>query len=353
GWLLVSGWDRIVRPVRWPRFPFTFDLVPAESLRGGLEITLSRGCHFRCSFCCKLQGAARRRLSLLAVERLLATYRAQLDRDPSHGAQARHVNINDDDLLQDPEYARKVFSLLLRHRLELAGVQTSLATLDTLHRQGGLTMLTRPALFAGGRPLLWIGSDTFLVERGRRLRKPVLAPARLEALLAELDRNAIAHHHYWISSDADSTWPEFIREFLLLIRLLTAHPQMGLLPHAPFVIPYVGTELHRRAIDSGQQAQIVTRGIVAAADPRFAWPLAGRLETRYPGLNRLLRGEAGQRGPAFLRALAARDFLAAIQPVFHALGQERRSAEERGEVAFATELRQSEDQLADEASRRV
>jgi len=206
-----------------------------------------------------------------------------------------------------------------------------------------LALCADSALFVEDRPLVWLGSDAFLPERGRRLAKPLPPPALFEELLSALERRAVRHFHYWISSDYASSWPEFVAEVLYILGLRRRFPLFGVLPHAPFLVPYPSTPLHRLLRQGGLDAAVRCRAVLRAGG-EFDYPLVERVETPWEQLNRLLRNERVHGAPGFFDHLRAGDDFQALLVVYHFLKQERLAAVSR---ATAQELAEWEDRLAE------
>jgi hypothetical protein len=246
------------------------------------------------------------------------------------------MNINDDDILQDPAYAQEIFTLLKKNGLRIFGVQTSIASLvssDSSPKPDVLDLVADPGLFVENSPLLWLGTDVFLPERARRLGKKLFSKDKFARLLAEMEKRGLRHYHYWISSDGDSTWEEFIDELALIFSFCRDFPGFGLLAHAPFIVPYQSSRLFQRLPAGAPNLKIKLD--LSAPDPRFSYQVAERLETRWPNLNRLLKNEktGGERG--FLDFLKDKNFAAAAQLAYHYLKQEQlqMSANESGDLA--------------------
>jgi hypothetical protein len=369
GVIAIAGFDRVNRPRDFSALAFDLDFLKPRHFAHGLEMNFSRGCRRGCIFCCRAQGTKFRKLPLEKAEELLKEYRKKVDnlneacKSPRplsgppplpKGGDRRDfdlvgmmnqtptnenlsssspltkgeelaftVNINDDDILQDPGYAREIFSLLKRKGLRIFGVQTSTASLvrgDGSLNLEVLNLIADPELFVEDRPLLWLGTDTFLPSRARRLGKRLPSLENFRTLLGEIEKRGLRHFHYWISSDNESSWEEFVDEMGLIIGFFREFPGFGLLAHAPFVVPYPSSRLFQRlAVDD---PQLKTKLILDAPDSRFRYAVVERLETRWPNLNRLLSNEKAGGESGFLDLLKAKDFMAAAQLAYHFLKQE-------------------------------
>jgi hypothetical protein len=204
----------------------------------------------------------------------------------------RTMNINDDDILQDPAYAAAVFALIKKYGFRIYGIQTAPAALIQSNdqvRDAVLDLAADPELYVDNRPLLWMGSDVFLPQRARRLGKLLPSPEGFIKLLGELEKRRIRHYHYWISSDGDSSWQELVEELALIINYYRDFPNFGLLAHAPFIVPYPASRLFKRL--PAETLNLKIKETLDAPDPAFRYVIADRLETNFPNLNRLLNNE--------------------------------------------------------------
>ena len=236
---------------------------------------------------------------------------------------AHTININDDDILQDPAYAAAIFALIKKHGFRIHGIQTSPASLlesDGRVKTVVLDLAVDRDLYVDGRPLVWLGTDAFLQDRAKRLGKRLPAPEAFAVLLAELEKRGLRHFHYWISSDGDSTWEEFVDELALILGFFRDFPGFGLLAHAPFVVPYPASRLFGRLDPDTPNLKLKLD--LNAPDPRFAYRVVERLETRWPQLNCLLRNEKANGEKGFFDFLKEKDFIAAAQLAYHFLKQE-------------------------------
>jgi len=236
------------------------------------------------------------------------------------------VNINDDDILQDPAYAAAIFALIGKYGFRIHGIQTSPASLlesDGRPKASVLDLVADPGLYSDHRPLLWLGSDVFLPQRAKRLGKRLPAPEAFASLLVELERRGLRHFHYWISSDGDSSWEEFCAELAMIVSHHKNFPGFGLLAHAPFIVPYPASRLFQQLAKSdGAAVAMKVRGEWRAPDPLFSLVFPERLETAFPNLNRLLRNEKAGGENGFFDLLKEKDFMAAAQLAYHFLKQE-------------------------------
>lgn len=365
GLIAMAGFDQVNRPEDFSAFQVDLSFLQAGHVEHGLEMNFSRGCGRGCVFCCRAQGRKLRELPLEKAEELLKEYRKKVEslneasdrtrlglmnQTPTNGISWKSqegyrpsptieringrddraptlpchtLNINDDDILQDPAYAGKIFGLIKKYGFRIFGIQTSTASLinsDGSPNHKVLDLIAEPEMYFEGRPLLWLGTDTFLLARARRLGKKLPPIAKFRELLEELERRKLRHFHYWISSDGDSTWEEFVDELAFIFGFFRDFPGFGLLAHAPFIVPYPASLLFGRLPTGDPKLQLKLE--LAAPDPRFSYKVVDRLETRWPQLNNLLRNEKAGGEKGFFDFLKEKDFLAAAQLAYHFLKQE-------------------------------
>jgi|GEM_PF-746150 len=234
------------------------------------------------------------------------------------------ININDDDILQDLHYAGEIFKRIKKQGFRIFGIQTSIASLvrsDGSPDQDVLDLVADPGLYVERRPLLWLGTDVFLPQRARRLGKRLPSPEVFASLLAEIEKRGLRHFHYWISSDGDSTWEEFIEELAMISNYYRNFPNFGLLAHAPFIVPYPASRSFQRMPVNALNLRI--KEVLRAPDPLFNYILPERQETSFPNLNLLLNNEKAGGEAGFFDFLKDKDFASAAQLSYHFLKQEQ------------------------------
>ncbi len=335
GMMVISELGQINRPVNFTGFDFNLGFLSREHLENGLEINFSRGCRRSCLFCSKVQGREFRKLPLDKIENLLMQFSAALEKNGYTGEKAklaRSININDDDIFQDPDYAREVLTFIEKHQFKCWGIQASVSSFFTARnspdiRRELLDILANPGLFMEQRCLTWLGTDTFLESRGKRLGKAIPPVRALEDLVAAFEEKNIYNYHYWISSDHDSTWSEFVEELELIHCLCNRYQHFSIIAHAPFVVPYHATPLyeHLTTTPLAYRERLKYRLVLRSPAPgeMFRLPLAQRVETAFHGLNRLLNNESlgGKKG--FFDYLKKGNYLDAFIVVYNFLKEER------------------------------
>lgn len=340
GLLLFSSLEEINRPglTDPPEVNESgLSFIDEEQLSRGLEMNYTRGCTRGCLFCSRPHGRKVRRTPLEHVDSLADAFEKRLYKYGLHHDEARSVNINDDDILQDPVYAREVLEILHRHGFSVWGLQTSLSSFFSATgkiKDHVLDLVSDPLWYYPRRPLLWIGTDVFLSPRALRLGKYLPDLPLLEKLFAFMEEKKIDHHHYWISSDAASTWEELIDELERIESWSRRFSHFRLLAHAPFLVPYTGTPIFSRLKREGRASQIRFRKRLAAPHPAFSLELVDLVETAFPAMNEMLRNRLaspGSGGSGFLGLLKSRDFKGLWLTVYTSLRNERLQMEGEGE----------------------
>jgi hypothetical protein len=330
GIIIISDFNEINIPNCFDEFHFNLDFLEKNHFEAGLEINVSRGCKRGCIFCSAVQGKQLRKLPKTIVEDLLNQFSGKLDTFNIQSPQARTVNINDDDILQDPDYATDIFQSIKKHRSRLWGVQTSM---DSFFTGSGeiefkvLDVIDDKSLCVDDNPLVWLGTDTFLKQRGKRLGKKTPDEAQLLRLIEEFEKREIRNYHYWISSDHMSDWDEFTREFMFIYQLYTRFNYFGLIAHSPFLVPYFTTPAYRRLVHAkGLKNRVKYKQILKSDKDLFTFPLVERVETGYRQLNRLLNNEKLNDRPGFFDYLRQKDYVNAFITLYNFLKQERMEA---------------------------
>ncbi len=351
GTIILSDFNLINRPGKFNGFSFNLDFLKEDQLAHGLEVNFSRGCSRSCLFCCQVQGKRMRKLPLKNVSQLVELWLKRIEGNGTQSGPARIININDDDLLQDREYAGQVFQLLKRNGCRLWGIQTSFTSFFDPQEgivEQSMDLIDDAALFVEERPLLWLGTDVFLQQWAKRLGKGYFQAEALESLVSEFEKRGILNYHYWISSDHLSDWQEFVREFTFIYYLLQHFEHFALLPHAPFVIPYFTTPLFRLLQTSEKfKKQIIYKNTLSAPLPYLQLPLVARVETCWPNLNRLLANESLAAGHGFFNSIKERDYLSAFQSIYGFLRQDRLLVESEDRGVESEKLKILEAELED------
>jgi hypothetical protein len=349
GLIIISDFNQINIPDRFDGFQFNLDFLEKNHCEAGLEINISRGCKRGCIFCSAVQGKQLRKLPGILVEDLLKQFSHRLAAFNIQSPQARTININDDDILQDPDYAHGIFQSIKKNQFRLWGVQTSINSFFDSKGEIQLNVLDvidDKSLYVENNPLVWLGTDTFLKQRGKRLGKKIPDRDQLLRLIEEFEKRKIRNYHYWISSDHLSDWDRFTREFMFIYQLHTRFNYFGLIAHSPFLVPYSTTPAYRHLTHSRElRNRVKYRRILKSDKDLFTFPLVERVETGYRHLNRLLNNEKLNNRPGFFDYLRQKDYLNAFIALYNFLKQERMEAAPRERVEGLTQIEKNVEEL--------
>lgn len=320
--LISSSFDRINRPDPLAMDEFDFSFVHPSQWREGVELNISRGCKRSCVFCSRVQGRRHRRLSMDTLERMLEKINKSMDLNTEDPLRA--ININDDDILQDPDYASEVFHTIKSAGFRLWGIQTSLSSIVSGNKVDTrvLALLSDIELYIDA-PLVWLGTDTFSVSRGKRLGKYIPDAGTMSGILDAFQQRGIRNYHYWIISDYASGWPELSREIERIRQWWKTYSLFHILPHAPFLVPYPSTALYRLLFRTGRSGQIRFRKHFHSRHRCLEYALVDRVESPWEMLNRMLLAPEGEAGESFIGALKHRDSKQVLEIAFQYLRQER------------------------------
>lgn len=231
-------------------------------LHNGLEFSTSRGCHRACTFCSHVHGRTVRNASLKQIDQDLKTASEMLSTISSGKSGTRYfsININDDDILMDPNRAINILEICRKYRFRVWGIQTSIESLKkTDVRAQIFQAFASNDYFVDGKVILWIGTDAFIDQRRRRLGKTGTS-RDISAVCRDIHRFGFLGYHYWIMTDADSDWMEFIDELRVLGHLKTmCGDSFNVLPNAATLVPYPSTPVYRRRIARKQTNRIVLK----------------------------------------------------------------------------------------------
>ena len=331
GLIIISGYNEINSIDNLENLKFYFSFSGKKELTNGLEMNFSRGCKNNCVFCSKIQGRKLRKLPLKNISQLLLSFKERLEELNLDTVKSGVISINDDDILQDNEYADSVFKEILKNDLSIWGVQSSITSFFSKTgriKTDTIKLISNSDLYWNSHPLLWAGTDTFLKRRGLRLGKPVPELNTLYKLLEEFEKHEIENYHYWISSDHMSTWNEFFDELIILYNLKSKFPRFSILPHSPFLIPYPSTPAYKMIIRSETSAPMLKyKKILKGIDPVFELRLVDHVETGYEYLNKLLKNEKLPGRNGFFDYLKDGDLYNATISAYSFLKKERISGE--------------------------
>jgi hypothetical protein len=338
-------------------FDLTFSGTGIDTLKNGLEYSTSRGCAGRCYFCSHVHGRTVRSIPMDTIQVHLSAFLTHirgLTSSQTLPSSALTVNLNDDDLLMNPERCIRIIQMIRSQGMKIWGIQTSLdALIHTSRQEHLMTFLSDPELYPGGRPLMWIGTDAFNSARLARLGK-VGGSADIEFIAQVLKKNKILGCHYWIMTDADSDWEEFLEELMMLHALTESCGEtFRILPNAASLIPYPSTPMYRLRFHQKRHNRIEMKTVLQTDRlTDFNYPLVAFERPDSPFLHALVEPEA--RVPErlmfnarnFIRDIRKKDLLSAIFRSLQAMRMEadavRGTAPDRAEHLDALRIRYQE-----------
>lgn len=212
------------------------DSVPDEELEKGIEINTSRGCPRSCIYCSHVHGRTIREIPIENIRNWLAEFKRRLQLKKIENPEAFTVNINDDDILLNKERAIKIIRTINEMGFKIWGIQTSLESIA--EGRDILDFLSMNEFYFQNRPLLWLGTDSFLPERRKRLGRKPLDKKTIEELVQIMEDKKIRNFHYLILSDHKTDWEEFIDEILFICQLQKEYSFFEIIPTSKFLIPY-------------------------------------------------------------------------------------------------------------------
>lgn len=310
GCVVMADSARTVQVDDLDRLPLDLRHLQARHIEGGIEISTSRGCVHKCTFCSIIGRESYQARSAGGVLELLAQYEARFrelfgDRVP---ANAYRVHISDDDFACDKHRAAAFFAALPQTPFRMSSVQVSVA--DLCRHDGGRLLeevdpllfdVLHPSLFADAHrsiperdfvadhksrnwsSFLQLGVETFSRRELLRLGKGYKV-AHIRVVAAELDRRRIHMDAYFIQSNSETTLLDLIESAEELTRLKLRHPRHFHLrfPVVPHLVSYFPAATHRRKVRQGKADTMKLRGL--AAVPGFA-------ELDYPFVDHDLPGD--------------------------------------------------------------
>ncbi len=342
GLIIISDYDVINMPSNLNKIKFNFSFIDKKSLHKGLEVNFSRGCKNSCTFCSKVQGKQFRKLELSSINNLLESFSNRLEKMEIESIESRILNINDDDILQDLEYTKSVLELIHKKRYKIWGIQSSISSFFSEKweiENEKIDLISNKDFYPEGDPLLWLGTDTFLKKRGKRLGKKIPDMELFLLLLEKFEKLEIRNYHYWISSDHMTNWDEFMDELILIYNLNSRFPKFSILPHAPFLIPYPSTPSFKQITNLPESnSKLVYRKIIKGSYPIFDLILVERVESKWEKLNELLKNKKLSGKEGFFDYMKNGDFKNAVVTAYSFLKSERISKSHSDDSLIVKEL---------------
>ncbi len=299
----VEDLDRVELDLRW---------VTARHLEAGVELSTSRGCVHRCTFCSIIGRESYQARSAGSVIELLGRYDAHYrslfgdgprdarGRNPVVPANAYRVHVSDDDFACDRERALAFFRALQSTPFRLASCQVSVA--DLCRREGGVLLAEpdtelldamAPDCFdAHGRPFstrdfvadhrtrtwssyLQVGVESFSDRELARLGKGYKR-AHVRAIVRALAERGLHHDAYFILSNGDTSATDLVEVLDEVVRLKLSHPLHFHVrfPVVPRLVSYFPSASYRRRVLQGTESRCVTRGELRVEGyPELDYPL--------------------------------------------------------------------------------
>ena len=278
--------------------------VQARHIEGGIEITTSRGCIHRCTFCSIIGRESYQARSSENVFALLQRYEQRYSElfDGPVPPNAYRVHIADDDFACDRPRAKHFFRHLRRTPFRLSSVQVSVA--DLCLRVDGklipevdpewLEVITPDCFADHGRPItraerlhdqqhrgwsayLQIGVETFSERELVRLGKGYRV-AHIRAAVHALSTHDLHHDAYFIQSNTHTRAADLLESTTELCRLKIRYPEHFHLkfPVVPHLVSYFPTATFRRKV-RGSRLDSVTLidTLHVPGHPELDYPLVG------------------------------------------------------------------------------
>lgn len=299
--LVAGNPGQVVKVPELDAVDLDLSLLDGRHVRAGIEISTSRGCIHRCTFCTIMGRESYQARTARGTIELLGKYEARFrelfgDAIPPT---AYRVHISDDDFACDRERAATVFRALLDTPFRLSSAQVSVADLcrrenDRLLPEPDATLLDaiRPECFAdNGRPIpagdfvadhrsrnwsafLQLGVETFsdaeLVRLGKGYRL-----AHVRAIAAEMERRRLHWDAYFILSNSATTADELLDSVMEVCRFKLRWPQWFHLrfPIVPRLVSYWPSASYRRLLRAGRENVCATRFVASAPNhPELDYP---------------------------------------------------------------------------------
>ena len=286
--LLAHRTDRVVSVPDLDKLPLDLQHLKPRHIEGGIEISTSRGCIHKCTFCSIMGRESYNARSAEGIFELLERYQAHYEQ--IYGEQiprnAYRVHICDDDFACDAGRARDFFQRLLDTPFRLSSVQVSVA--DLCRREAGkllpeidpdLVDAIRPELFADvdvdvppsdfvadHRTRSWssflaIGVETFSSKELVRLGKGY-GVDHIRAVVDALAARRLHMDAYFIQSNAQTSAEDLLECLDELCRIKIAHPRWFHIrfPIVPRLVSYFTSASYRRMLRQGQTHTQTLRG---------------------------------------------------------------------------------------------
>ncbi len=265
------------------KVPLNLQPLQPRHIVGGIEISTSRGCIHKCTFCSIMGRESYNARSAEGIFSLLDRYqdhfRALYGEDIPPNSY--RVHICDDDFACDPKRASDFFKRLLDTPFRLSSVQVSVA--DLCRRESGKLIpevdtsllehiradcfadahvaVPESDLVADHRTRRWssflaIGVETFSERELVRLGKGY-GIEHIRAVVDALAARGLHMDAYFIQSNAETTAEDLLSSLDELCRLKMAHPHWFHIrfPIVPRLVSYFTSANYRRMLRHGRTHQ--------------------------------------------------------------------------------------------------
>jgi len=290
-----------------------FSLIPNNKLERGLELTLSRGCDRNCIFCSHIHGRKFRIVNHKTLERILKSHNKEIKDRNLRNKRCFYININDDDIFINKRKLNEILSIIKKENYKVYGFQTSIGSFfEKDIKKNLIDMISERDLYVS-EPLLWIGTDAFLIERQKRLGKPKFKKEILKKILNEFEIRKVRNYHYWILLDKDSKWEEFLKEFFLIWELSNEFEYFNLLPMNSYIIPYPYTPAYRR-YKTGDKNSLVYKSILKSKfSSEYDYPLVLKEKPKDEQLNFCVKPDINLK---MLKRIRNKKYFEAFQTIY-------------------------------------
>lgn len=277
--LIAADCSRTVQVEDLDAIPLDLSHLQARHIQGGIELSTSRGCLHKCTFCSIIGRESFQARSADGIFQVLAAYQrrfAELYGEQIPG-NAYRLHISDDDFACERDRVLAFFRHLPSTPFRLSSIQVSIA--DLCRREDGrllpepdteLLDAIRPDCFADhGLPLpardyvadhrsrawssfLQIGIESYADAELVRLGKGY-GLAHVRAIAEELDRRGLHFDGYFILSNGDTRADDLVDVLSEVARLKLRHPRHFHIrfPVVPRLVSYFPSASHRRRLRQG------------------------------------------------------------------------------------------------------
>ncbi len=300
--------------------------IPEDELEKGLEINTSRGCPRGCIYCSHVHGKTLRKIPSSNVKLWLENFKKRLREKKITNPSAFTVNINDDDILLDVDRAKEIIKIINESGLKLWGIQSSLETINK--KRELLDFIACKDFYFGNRPLLWLGTDSFLPSRRKRLGRKPLDEKTIEILIKMMEEREISNFHYLILTDFQTEWEEFIEELFFIFHLQEKYDFFEIMATSKFLIPYPYTPSFKITPEFKIEKEILS----IINFPQFDYPLVKFVKPKNERildfLDAVPRSEVSFKDN-FSASLSKRNFREAINMLYYFLKTELQNEKDK------------------------